>query len=130
MRSPFSFLRAAIGVVGVTMLVLGLAIWTGSADGLIPIHMLLGLVLVALIWLLVALSLSAGVPFAGVLPALAMSLVMPAFGMLQESLLPGDTHVVIQVIHLAIGITTLALAGRLSVVARREAEAREAAAES
>ncbi len=124
MRSPFTVLGAAIGIVGAVMLVLGLVIWTGQADRLIGLHMLIGLVLVALIWVLDGLALRAGVSVAQVAPSFVMSLVMPAFGMVQESLLPDNGHVVIQLIHLAIGIGTLALAGRLSGVARRAAEGR------
>src|SRR5258706_12817643 len=46
---------------GVLLILLGLAIWTGRADGIIPVHEVLGFVLVLSLWTLAFLAARAGV---------------------------------------------------------------------
>ena len=95
----------------------GLLIWTEGAFGLIPIHMLLGLVLVLSMWVLAAVSTRAGIPTGLAAGVAVTGLVVLVLGMTQASLLPGSSHWVIQVVHLLIGMAAVgsgeAIGGRL-----------------
>ena len=118
--TTFSAARMAVRVVGLAMLILGLVVWTGSAAGLVPVHMLLGIVLVLALWAVAVLALQAGVR--PVLPAIAIAwgVLMAAFGMTQAQLLPDDSlHVVIQVAHLVVGLVAIGLAEALGAAATR-----------
>jgi hypothetical protein len=93
----FSAARMTVRVVGLAMLILGLVIWTGSADGLVPVHMLLGIVLVLALWTVAVLAVQAGTR--PVLPAIAIAwgVLVAGFGMTQAQILPDDSlHVVIR----------------------------------
>lgn len=107
--------RAAlvVRVVGIVMIVLGLIIWTGKADGLIPVHMLVGLVLVVALW-----TVAYGAYRAGARPGLvaltaAWGLFLPALGVTQHGIMPGDTHWVVQVVHVLAGLVAIGLAEAL-----------------
>ena len=118
--TTFSAARMAVRVVGLAMLILGLVVWTGSAAGLVPVHMLLGIVLVLALWAVAVLALQAGVR--PVLPAIAIAwgVLMAAFGMTQAQLLSDDSlHVVIQVAHLVVGLVAIGLAEALGAAATR-----------
>ena len=95
------------------LIVLGVLFWTGRALALINVHMLAGVLLVVALWLLAALAvrvrLSAGLAALAVVWGLAVLVL----GMTQTSLLPGDAHWVIQVVHLLIGLGAVGLAERL-----------------
>jgi hypothetical protein len=96
-------------VVFLIQLVLGVLLWTGRADSVRNLHIAVGLVLVIDLWVASAFGLRRGAPVALVALAIAWSLGMPALGLLQESILPGSAHVVIQVLHLLIGIIGVGL---------------------
>ena len=118
--TTFSAARMTVRVVGLAMLILGLVVWTGSAAGLVPVHMLLGIVLVLALWAVAVLALQAGVR--PVLPAIAIAwgVLMAAFGMTQAQLLSDDSlHVVIQVAHLVVGLVAIGLAEALGAAATR-----------
>jgi hypothetical protein len=106
-----------VRVTGLVQIVLGLLFWSGSALALIPVHMLVGLVLVASLWTLAVLALVARVSPGLSILALAWGLVVPALGVLQDRLLPGDLHWTIKVLHLLVGLGAIgqaeALAARL-----------------
>ena len=76
--------QMTIRVSGVLLILLGLAIWTGRADQVVPIHELLGFVLVLALWTLSFLA-------------------APILGLTQQNLVTGDWHWTIQVLHLLIG---------------------------
>ena len=98
-----------IRALGAIMLVLGLLFWTGNALTLIPIHMLVGLLLVLTLWTLAALAARAGVDLRLVLLALAWGAIVPILGLTQDTLLLGPAHVLIQVLHLCVGLAAIAL---------------------
>ena len=100
--------------LGSIMLVLGGLFWTGNALTLIPIHMLLGLALVLTLWTLAAIAARAGVHLGLVLLAAVWGLVVPVLGMSQDSLLAGPAHVLIQILHLHVGVTAIALGETLA----------------
>ncbi len=118
--SPFSAARMTVRVVGLAMLILGLVIWTGSADGLVPVHMLLGVVLVLALWAIAVLALQAGTRPALPAIAIAWGILVAGFGMTQAQILPDDSlHVVIQVAHLVFGLVAIGLAEALGAAATR-----------
>jgi len=109
-----------IRISGVLLLLLGIAIWTGRADGVIPVHQLLGFVLVLSLWTLSFLAARAGVQMKWVALAVAWGLVAPILGLTQEGLLTGGWHWTIQVLHLLIGLGAIGMGENL---ARRIQEA-------
>ena len=116
----FSAARMTVRVVGLAMLILGLVIWTGSADGLVPVHMLLGIVLVLALWTIAVLALQAGTRPALPATAIAWGVLVAGFGMTQAQILPDDSlHVVIQVVHLVFGLVAIGLAEALGAAATR-----------
>ena len=118
--SPFSAARMTVRVVGLAILILGIVIWTGSADGLVPVHMLLGVVLVLALWAIAVLALQAGTRPALPAVAIAWGILVAGFGMTQAQILPDDSlHVVIQVAHLAFGLVAIGLAEALGAAATR-----------
>jgi len=108
----------AIALVQVT---LGIFVWTGRGDSLIPLHIAVGLLLVVDLWAAAALGLRSGAPIGLAVLALVWSVGMPVFGLVQANLVPGDGHVAIQVLHLVVG---LAAVGLIEALGRR-GQARE-----
>jgi hypothetical protein len=114
MRSAITAIQMAIRVVGVIQLVLGLAFWTGNALGLVDLHQLLGILLVLALWTLAALAARAGVQPGLVAGAVVLGLIVPVVGLTQRELLPGSAHIVIEVLHLLLGLGLLGLAENLA----------------
>jgi hypothetical protein len=113
--------QMTIRVSGVLLILLGLAIWTGRVDQVIPIHELLGFVLVLALWTLSIFAARAGVAMRWVVLAVAWGLAAPILGLTQQDLVTGDWHWTIQVLHLLIGVGAIAqgesLAARMRQVA-------------
>jgi hypothetical protein len=104
---------------GVVLIILGLFFWTGNADALIPVHMLLGILLVLALWTLAALAAVAGVNRWLVALAFVWGIITPLLGLTQTRLLPFNGHWIIQVLHLLVGVTAIALAQFLARATRR-----------
>ncbi len=120
MKRAITVAHMTIRISGVLLLLLGIAIWTGRADGVIPVHQLLGFVLVLSLWTLSFLAARAGVQMKWVALAVAWGLVAPILGFTQEGLLTGGWHWTIQVLHLLIGLGAIGMGENL---ARRIQEA-------
>jgi len=116
-RLVLTIAQMLVRITGVLQLILGLLIWAENTFNLIGIHTLIGLVLVVSLWVLAAVSSRAGVPLGLAGGVVILGLVTLVFGMVQTSLLPGSAHWVIQVLHLLIGVATVAsgevIGGRL-----------------
>lgn len=106
--------RVLLGISGVALLLLGILFWTGHALTLVPLHMLLGALLVLSMWMLVAISLHARTAMGFAAVVLVWSLIVPLLGMAQMQLLPGSGHWVVQVLHLLVGIAAMGLGGVLA----------------
>jgi hypothetical protein len=106
-----------VRIAGVIELILGLLFWTGDLRSLIPVHMLLGTLVVLALWLLAATASQMGVPVGMAIGAAVIGLLLAIVGFTQTSLLPGAAHWVIQVIHLILGMAAVAsgemIGGRL-----------------
>jgi hypothetical protein len=119
MKTLNTVLEYFVRVDAVILIVLGLLFWTGNADALIPIHMLLGIALVIALWALAALAAAASVSLGLVVLAFVWGLVVPVLGLRQTTLLVGSAHWIIQVLHLLVGLTAIALAQVLAQRTRR-----------
>jgi hypothetical protein len=106
-----------VRIVGVIELILGLLFWTGDVRSLIPVHMLLGTLVVLALWLLAATASQMGVPVGMAIGAAIVGLLLAIVGFTQTSLVPGGAHWIIQAIHLILGMAAIAsgemIGGRL-----------------
>jgi hypothetical protein len=97
-----------VRITGVLALILGLLLWTGDVPlSLIPVHILLGVVLVLALWLLAATGAQQGVPLGMCIGVAVLGLITLAFGLTQRGMLPDGTHWIIQGIHLILGMVTV-----------------------
>jgi hypothetical protein len=119
MKTLTTILVLLVRIEAPIIITLGLLFWTGNADALIPVHMLLGIVLVLALWTLCVVAAVAGVNLGLVAVAALWGVVVPLLGIMQDRLLPGPAHWVIQVLHLLVGITAIALANVLGLRIRR-----------
>jgi hypothetical protein len=108
-----------IRVSGLLLILLGIAIWTGRADQVIPIHELLGFVLVLSLWALSFFAARAGVAMRWVVLAVAWGLAAPLLGLTQQSLVEGGWHWTIQILHLLIGLGAIGQGENLARRMRR-----------
>lgn len=104
-------------------LVLGILFWTGHADQLVIVHIAVGLLLVAILWVAVRLGAQRGAPAPLAAMALAWSVLMPVLGLTQTRLLPGSAHVLIEVLHLLVGLVAVGLVEGLARAPMRTAVA-------
>ena|SRR5579859_4298860 len=91
-------------------LILGILFWTGNAINLIPIHMLIGIIVVLSLWTIgLAQGFMKGGSFALAAATFILGLILAIVGLYQQSWLAGSAHWVIQVIHLLLGLSAIAL---------------------
>jgi hypothetical protein len=119
---PALVARWLVRIAGLVQIVLGTLFWTGTAVTLIPVHILVGLLLVLGLWTLAFFAARAGVQPGFVIVVVLWGLLLPIFGLYQDRLLTGDAHWVIRVLHLLVGLAAIGqgegLAGRM-IQARR-----------
>jgi hypothetical protein len=109
MTSLVTALRWVARLDGLAALALGIILWTGSAAQL-KIHILTGFVMTITLLLLGLFGFFARIKPAMPIVAIAWAILLPYVGFAQLHLLPGASHVVIQVIHLLIGICAIGVA--------------------
>jgi hypothetical protein len=110
-----------LSLAGLLALILGLLFWMGIALNLISMHMLLGLLTVAALWVIgVAQAFSKGGSWTIAACALVIGAITAVLGMMQASLMVGASHWVIQVIHLVLGILTIGI-GHMGAARYRKA---------
>lgn len=114
MKTTVTILRILVRIIGPILILLGVLFWTGNADALIPLHMLLGITLVLLLWTLAVLGAIVRVKPSVVALALVWGLIVPLLGLSQVRLLPGSPHWIIQVLHLLVGLVAIGLADTLA----------------
>jgi hypothetical protein len=90
-------------------LVLGILFWTGNAEGLQLLHIVLGFLVVFSLWVLgIAQGLQGG-SFGLALATFFVGFLLALVGLFQTRWLPGSSHWVIQVIHLLLGLMAIGL---------------------
>ncbi|HEX3648344.1 MAG TPA: hypothetical protein VHV49_07940 [Pseudonocardiaceae bacterium] len=123
MNRPILIARTTVLVAGIVQLVLGALFWSGIGQNLVPVHATIGTILVLALWTVAFFAARAGAPRGLVVLAVVWGLIVPAFGTLQTSILPGSLHWIIQVVHLLLGLAAMALAGILTDAAKRRQKA-------
>jgi hypothetical protein len=113
LKTATAILQWLVRLTGLIQIVLGVFIWTGNADSLIPIHIASGIVLVLSLLTLAVLAAFARVNPAFVAFAIGWGLITVLLGLTQARLLPGAAHWVIQVVHLLIGLGAIGQAENL-----------------
>lgn len=102
---------------GLVMIVLGLLFWTGNATGLVNEHMLLGIIVVLALWILAIVGMQKGLGVGLTLGALLTGVVVLIVGMTQTRLMPGSSHIIIEVVHFLLGLLLISfgeiITGRL-----------------
>ncbi|HEY1390117.1 MAG TPA: hypothetical protein VGF38_16390 [Ktedonobacterales bacterium] len=121
-------LRILVSAIGAIMIALGLLFWTGNAFALLPLHMLLGVALVLMLWVIAVIALVARVNPILALIGLVWGLIVPILGVTQFQLLPGSLHWIIQALHLLVGIIAIALANILAPQIARASAKRQSGA--
>ena len=124
MNRAVTVVHMTIRISGLLLVLLGLAIWTGRADQVIPVHEFLGFVLVLSLWTLSFFAARAGVPMQWVVLAVGWGLVAPILGLTQQGLVTGDWHWTIQILHLLIGLGAIGQGENLAVRMRQIGAAR------
>jgi hypothetical protein len=114
MRTATTTAQMLVRACFVVQLVLGGLFWTGNARGLIPLHQVVGFLLVFGVWTLAALAARAGVQPGLVALAAVWGLIVPILGLNQDRLLVGEAHWVIEVLHLLVGVGAVGLAEQLA----------------
>jgi hypothetical protein len=107
MNRTVTVVHMTLRISGVLLILLGLAIWTGRADAIIPVHEFLGFVLVLSLWTLAFFGARAGVARGIVIAAVAWGLIAPILGLTQANLLTNGWHWVIQILHLLVGLAAI-----------------------
>src|SRR3954463_11779307 len=102
-----------VRVAGTLQLVLGALFWTGHAYTFVPLHIVSGTVIVLTLWTVAVLALVARTHRGLALFGFLWGLALPAFGMVQATLLVGSLHWIVRMFHLLMGLAAMALAGTL-----------------
>lgn len=126
MRTTIRLIRAVFSLVGIALIALGAAFWSGRLLGLVQLHMLLGAVFVLCMWALAALALPTRSARGLAAAVLVWSLIVPLVGVEQLRFPTGHLHWVIQATHLLVGLIAMGLGHAL---ARRITPAGAAASE-
>lgn len=119
MRGAVTAVQMLIRLAWVALIVLGLAFWTGRALRFVPVHMLVGVVFVLLLWALAGLAAGARVRSRSTPLIVLWAALVLMLGLTQTRLMVGGAHWVIQVLHLLAGIVALLLAERLAAKVKR-----------
>jgi hypothetical protein len=116
---------AVLTVAGLLALISGLLFWTGTALNLMTLHMLLGFLAVGALWVIgLAQAFSQGGSWVVAFCALIVGAAMMVIGMMQSSLMVGEFHWVVQLIHLLLGLLTIGI-GHMAAARYRKASVAE-----
>jgi hypothetical protein len=121
MKNATTIAQMLIRISGLILIILGIFIWTGNADSIIPLHRFLGFVLVLALWTLAYIASQSGVNPSLAALAFLWGILAPVLGLTQDHLLTGNAHWVIQIVHLLVGLVAIALGERLAMLIKRRA---------
>jgi hypothetical protein len=123
MNTVIQLASILLRICGTLAVILGLLFWTGNGLNLIGVHMLLGLLVVLLLWIVgIGQALSKGGSWGLAIGALVLGALVILLGLRQSSLLVGPFHWVIQVLHLLLGGLAVGV-GQISAGRYRKAAA-------
>jgi hypothetical protein len=104
--------QIVVRVCGFLALLFGIMIWIGNLR-LTMIHMLLGFLLVLALWTLSVLAIRAKIMSVGI-TGIIFGLIIAGFGNAQKTIMQGDSHWLIRVLHLILGLAAMGLAESLA----------------
>ena len=119
MTKTVAVLQMLVRLLGVTQIVVGLAIWLGWATRAVAFHSAVGSLLVLVVWIVAIIALFALSSRALPLITLLVAGLTLWFGMAQTTLLVGSVHWAVRVAHLLVGLATLGLAESLAKAVKR-----------
>jgi hypothetical protein len=119
MKTALMVARLVLIGSGGLLLLLGLIIWTGSADALIPIHAAAGSLLVLSLWAIAFIAARNGLPTRVLGVIVLWSLAVVAFGLVQDRLLEGGWHWAAQVLHLVVSMSLVGIGQGLTIALQR-----------
>jgi hypothetical protein len=108
-KNAVKVLQYAVRLLALLLVALGFQFWSGRSFALLPVHMRMGEMLIALLWILAGIGLRAGVTGLAI-SAIVYGFLAFAFAMNMGKLLPGGAHEVVRVMHLLIGLGAVGLA--------------------
>lgn len=114
MKSIASIAHYLVRITGLVQIALGVLIWLGIGVTLVPVHMLVGTLLVVSLWVLALVAWRLGVPTGLPLVAFLWGILVVVLGVTQGGLLPGQAHWVVRVVHLLVGLGAIGQAERLA----------------
>ncbi len=107
-------------IAALAALVLGIIFWTGNADNLQIVHIVLGFLVVISLWVLgIAQGVRRGGSFGLALATFVVGFLVLLVGLFQTRWLTGSNHWVIQVIHLILGLSAISLGEMIGARYRR-----------
>jgi hypothetical protein len=110
MKALLMFVRLAF----VVQLILGISFWTGHFVDLVMIHQAIGLLFVLALWVIAILAIRAGGSKGPAVVLLALGVVIAGFGSTQTTMMVGDMHWIVRVLHLVLAMVAMPLAERLA----------------
>ncbi len=120
MKTATTVAQMLVRICGLLLIALGILFWTGNALTLIPVHMLLGVILVLSLWTLAGIAAASGVTPGFVVVAFLWGLLVPVLGITQDGILTGGLHWLIQVLHLLVGLAAIGQAEGLAARIRQQ----------
>src|SRR5690242_10793603 len=112
------WLRIVIAVAAVIQVVLGFYVWWSGNMALLPAHILLGLGIIAALWLTTLVASRAQVGFALCIAVVTLTLALPIFGMAQIFVPAGPGHWALMALHLIAAGAAIGIATRLTRLAQ------------
>ena len=122
MTSIVNALRWVARLDFLAVLILGVLLWTGST-GSLKIHIITGFIMTLTLLLIGMMGFFSRIKPALPIIAIAWAILLPYIGFAQLHLMPGASHVVIQVIHLLIGICAIGIVEATGAKITRAAQA-------
>ena len=114
-------LTILLRILALVLIVLGFGFWSGHWVGLIPLHRTLGVVFVLTLWTIAIAALVNGHPRRGLAAfAIVWGVLIGAFGMTQQRILVGEYHWIVRVLHLAVAMYAMHLAGVLTAAKAKQ----------
>ena len=119
MKTAARILTFAVRILALLLVVLGMMFWSGRSFQMIPLHMRMGEVLIALLWILAGMGLRAGVSAPLGIGAIVYGFLAFLFAMNMGGLVPGRGHELIRVLHFLIGLGAVGLAEAIAARIKR-----------
>lgn len=123
MRLTTLIIQNGIRVIGLVLIVLGFQFWMGRSLTAVPLHMRLGETLIALLWILAAVGLRAGLNKGLVFGGILYGLLVFVFARNMGGFLPDAAHEAIRVLHFLLGLGAIGLAEALGARIKRSTRA-------